>query len=143
LSAPFSEKISKFRGQPPKCKPGRVCSGFCRRTNKHKSNQIRRFACVCVCANTALVSWSSPPPELLLPSDPTPSRNHPPRARQMVTKKYKRLTGLIKKNRNVFLLKFLHLSCPTPLLQPSGQKYLGGKGGKEFVQVRLVQTIIK
>jgi hypothetical protein len=39
VSAPFSEKTSRFRGQPPKCKPGRVCDGFCRRTNKHKSNE--------------------------------------------------------------------------------------------------------
>ena len=33
-------KNIQFRGQPPKCKPGRVCSGFCRRTNKHKTNKI-------------------------------------------------------------------------------------------------------
>ena len=44
MSAQFSEKISKFRGQPPKCKPGRVCSGFCRRTNKHKSNHGEQIA---------------------------------------------------------------------------------------------------
>ena len=29
------------QGATLKCKPGQVYSGFCRRTNKHKSNQIR------------------------------------------------------------------------------------------------------
>ena len=30
----------QIQGVTLKCKPGKVYSGFCRRTNKHKSNQI-------------------------------------------------------------------------------------------------------
>ena len=53
MSAQFSEKYPNSGGNSRNVNARRVCSGFCRRTNKHKSNQTVGRVCAEVAAEHA------------------------------------------------------------------------------------------